>query len=74
MNIHNSVAFVTGANRGIGKAFVEALVRAGARRIYATARSIESLTDVVAISPDRIIPIALDVTAVEKMFAGWMPQ
>jgi NAD(P)-dependent dehydrogenase (short-subunit alcohol dehydrogenase family) len=62
MNIHNSVAFVTGANRGIGKAFVEALVQAGARRIYATARSIESLTDVVALAPDRIIPLALDVT------------
>jgi NAD(P)-dependent dehydrogenase (short-subunit alcohol dehydrogenase family) len=62
MNIHNSVAFVTGANRGIGKAFVEALVQAGARRIYATARSIESLTDIVALAPDRIIPLALDVT------------
>lgn len=43
ITIQGSVAFVTGANRGIGKAFVEALVQAGARRIYATARSIETL-------------------------------
>lgn len=70
MNIHNSVVFVTGANRGIGKAFVEALVRSGARRIYATARSIESLTDVVALAPDRIIPIALDVTDLDRVKAA----
>lgn len=69
MNIHNSVAFVTGANRGIGKAFVEAFVQAGARRIYATARSLEALTDVVAIAPDRIIPIALDVTDPDRVNA-----
>jgi NAD(P)-dependent dehydrogenase (short-subunit alcohol dehydrogenase family) len=62
MNIQNSVAFVTGANRGIGKAYLEALLQAGARRIYATARSIETLQAVVALAPDRIIPIALDVT------------
>jgi NAD(P)-dependent dehydrogenase (short-subunit alcohol dehydrogenase family) len=62
MNIQESVAFVTGANRGIGKAYVEALVQAGARRIYATARSADTLKEVVAIAPDRIIPMALDVT------------
>ncbi len=62
MNVQESVAFVTGANRGIGKAYVEALVQAGARRIYAAARSLDTLNDVVAIAPDRIVPIALDVT------------
>ncbi|WP_181243898.1 hypothetical protein [Chamaesiphon polymorphus] len=61
MNIHNSVDFVTGANRGIGKAFVEALVRAGARRIYATARSLDALTDVVAIAPNPTIPTIVTV-------------
>lgn len=69
ITIQGSVAFVTGANRGIGKAFVEALVQAGARRIYATARSIETLQDVVAIAPDRIIPIALDVTKPDQVSA-----
>jgi NAD(P)-dependent dehydrogenase (short-subunit alcohol dehydrogenase family) len=67
MNIQGSIAFVTGANRGIGKADVEALVTAGASRIYATARSIESLKDIVAIAPDRIIPIALDITNPEQV-------
>jgi NAD(P)-dependent dehydrogenase (short-subunit alcohol dehydrogenase family) len=59
MNIHNSVAFVTGANRGIGRAFVEALVQASASRIYATARSIETLQDIAILNhfqeSDKII-------------------
>jgi NAD(P)-dependent dehydrogenase (short-subunit alcohol dehydrogenase family) len=70
MNIQGSVAFVSGANRGIGKAYVEALVQAGARRIYAAARKIETLNDVVAIAPDRIIPIALDVTNPDQVQAA----
>jgi NAD(P)-dependent dehydrogenase (short-subunit alcohol dehydrogenase family) len=69
MNVHNSVAFVTGANRGIGRAYVEALLQAGVRRIYATARSIETLQDLVALAPDRIMPIALDVTDVDRVNA-----
>jgi NAD(P)-dependent dehydrogenase (short-subunit alcohol dehydrogenase family) len=70
MNVQESVAFVTGANRGIGKAYIEALVQAGASRIYAAARSIDTLQDVVAIAPDRIIPIALDVTNLEQVNAA----
>jgi NAD(P)-dependent dehydrogenase (short-subunit alcohol dehydrogenase family) len=69
MNIQEAVAFVTGANRGIGKAYVEALVQAGARRIYAAARNADALNAVVAIAPDRIIPIALDVTQPDQVNA-----
>ena len=70
MNVQESVAFVTGANRGIGQAYVEALVQAGARRIYVAARSIDTLKDVVAIASDRIIPIALDVTNLDQVTAA----
>jgi NAD(P)-dependent dehydrogenase (short-subunit alcohol dehydrogenase family) len=62
MQIQNATALVTGANRGIGRAYVEALVKAGAKRIYATARQVEALQEVVAIAPDRIIPLTLDIT------------
>jgi NAD(P)-dependent dehydrogenase (short-subunit alcohol dehydrogenase family) len=70
MNIQNATALVTGANRGIGKAYVEALLAAGASRIYTAARSLESLKEVVALAPDRIVPIALDVTAPEQIEAA----
>jgi NAD(P)-dependent dehydrogenase (short-subunit alcohol dehydrogenase family) len=60
--MNETVALVTGANRGIGRAFVEALAGAGAERIYASARAAGSLDELVAIDPDRIVPVVLDVT------------
>ena len=51
MQIQNAIALVTGANRGIGRAFVEALHTAGAQKIYAAARNVDSLAEVVAIDP-----------------------
>lgn len=70
MNVQDSVALVTGANRGIGKAYVEALAQAGARRIYVAARSLDTLNDVVEIAPDRIVPIVLDVTNADQVTAA----
>jgi NAD(P)-dependent dehydrogenase (short-subunit alcohol dehydrogenase family) len=49
---------VTGANRGLGKAFVEELLGRGVARVYAAARN----PDTVDINDDRVIPIRLDVT------------
>ena len=57
---HNSVAFVTGANRGIGAALVRALADAGIPKIYAGTRSVSSF-DGKAL-PDTVIPVELDVT------------
>ncbi len=70
MNIQESVALVTGANRGIGKAYVEALIQAGVRRVYVAARNADTLSNVVAIAPDRIIAIALDVTNPDQVNAA----
>lgn len=58
MNIDNCVALVTGANRGLGKSFVQALLAAGAGRIYAGARD----TQTVNFSDDRVVPVELDIT------------
>lgn len=53
---------VTGANRGIGLAFIKELLAQGATKIYAASRDIKSLVDVVALNPERIQAIELDVT------------
>ncbi len=58
MNIRNSVALVTGANRGIGAALVAALLEAGAAKVYAAARD----PGAVAVSDPRVVALALDVT------------
>src|SRR5262245_64984419 len=55
-----AVALVTGANRGIGAAFVSGLLEAGAQRVYAAARDLQTL--VSAERDARIVPIALDIT------------
>ena len=38
MRIRNSVAFITGANLGLGRAYAQALLDAGAAKVYAAAR------------------------------------
>jgi NAD(P)-dependent dehydrogenase (short-subunit alcohol dehydrogenase family) len=59
---HGTVAFVTGANRGIGRALVEALLARGAAKVYAGARRPEALAPLVAASGGRVVPVKLDVT------------
>jgi NAD(P)-dependent dehydrogenase (short-subunit alcohol dehydrogenase family) len=58
MNIENSIALVTGANRGLGKAYTDVLLAAGAAKVYAGARDPAS----IAITDERLVPIKLDVT------------
>jgi NAD(P)-dependent dehydrogenase (short-subunit alcohol dehydrogenase family) len=56
MNIDGSVALVTGANRGIGAAYANALLDRGAAKVYAAVRDVSSVGD------PRLIPVRLDVT------------
>jgi NAD(P)-dependent dehydrogenase (short-subunit alcohol dehydrogenase family) len=49
---------VTGANRGLGRAFVDELLERDACVVYAAARNADS----VAVDDDRIVPVTLDVT------------
>lgn len=64
MEVQNSVAFVTGANRGLGKAYVEALLAAGAAKVYAGVRDVANITD------KRLTPIKLDVTSPRDIAAA----
>ncbi|MET9240680.1 SDR family oxidoreductase [Nonomuraea sp. NPDC003709] len=56
MKISGSVALVTGANRGLGAAFAQALLDRGARTVYAAARNPATITGT------NLTPIELDVT------------
>ena len=56
MHIEGSVAFVTGANRGLGRQFAEQLVARGAAKVYAGARKPESVT------LDGVTPVQIDIT------------
>jgi len=58
MPLDNCVAFVTGANRGVGECFVHMLLQSGAKKVYAGARNIDSLR----CADDRIVPVELDIT------------
>lgn len=63
MRIEGSVALVTGANRGLGKAIVEALIEAGAAKVYAAARDEKKIA---AYGP-RVVPVTLDTTKPEQI-------
>ena len=64
MKIDNTVALVTGANRGIGLAFTRALLSRGARKVYAGAR------DPSTITLSGAVPIRLDVTKPDEIAAA----
>jgi NAD(P)-dependent dehydrogenase (short-subunit alcohol dehydrogenase family) len=58
MNLVDSVALVTGANRGLGARLVTELLSAGAAKVYATSRA----GTAGAGDDPRVRPLALDVT------------
>ena len=60
--LSGKTALVTGANRGIGEAIVDALVAAGAKKVYTAARKISALDPLVARHGGRVVALRLDVT------------
>ena len=61
MKIDGSVALVTGANRGLGRAYARELVKRGAAKVYGAAR------DPAAVTEPGVTPVALDITDAERV-------
>jgi len=55
------VWFVTGASRGLGRAFTEAALAAG-HRVVGAARDVSPLEDLATEHPDHLLTLRLDVT------------
>ncbi|MBO9436914.1 SDR family NAD(P)-dependent oxidoreductase [Ruegeria sp. R13_0] len=62
MQIENSVALVTGANRGVGRHHVAQLIEHCAARVYAASRNVDTLSETIELDPQRVVSLALDVT------------
>jgi len=65
--IENSVALVTGANRGIGKSITEGLLRAGAAKVYTAVRELASVSELIGKYGDRIVPVQFDLSKDETI-------
>lgn len=61
MDITNSVALVTGANRGLGRSLAAELLKRGAAKVYAGARRPES------VDLPGVVPIQLDITDLDSV-------
>lgn len=59
MKLDNKTVLVSGANRGIGKSLVEALLKQNVKKVYATARN---LSDLGIFNDPRVVAIQLDIT------------
>jgi NAD(P)-dependent dehydrogenase (short-subunit alcohol dehydrogenase family) len=55
-SLNDATVLVTGANGGLGTAFVETALARGARRVYAVARNPKEWSD------ERVVPLQLDIT------------
>lgn len=70
MELKGSVALVTGANRGLGRAFAKALLEAGAAKVYGAARNPDSLERLQAEADEGIVALKLDVTEAAQVRAA----
>lgn len=69
-SVQGKTALVTGANRGIGKAILESLLAAGAAKVYAAVRRVESADPLVEEHGDKVVPVHLDLEKPDTITAA----
>lgn len=68
--IEDKIAFITGANRGIGREIVDAFIRNGVRKIYAAVRDLHAAKHLVESNADKVELIELDLTKPSTILAA----
>lgn len=68
--IEGSVAIVTGGNRGIGEAFVRALIAGGAAKVYVGSRDPANAQHLVDEGGGKVVALALDVARPDQIAAA----
>lgn len=61
MLVKGKNVLVTGANGGIGSAFVKELLKRGASRVYAAARNTDSVSHLKQLDPERVVVVELNI-------------
>ena len=64
-NLNGRVAVVTGGSRGIGKMIVEGYLKAGAARVYISARKVDQIEETVAEFGSQVIGLPCDLSTVD---------
>lgn len=63
MRVRAATAVVTGAGGGLGRCLTQELLERGVERVYAAGRTADSVKDAVAIDPEVVVPLTLDITS-----------
>ena len=69
-DVNGKNVLVTGGNRGIGKAIVEAALERGADRVYVAVRDVDSARPLVQQHGERVVPVPIDLTRPETIAAA----
>jgi NAD(P)-dependent dehydrogenase (short-subunit alcohol dehydrogenase family) len=66
-NLSNEVVLISGANRGIGRAFVEGALARGASKVYAAVRRLEEGQKLASELGAKVVPILFDLEKPESI-------
>lgn len=61
-DVKDKIALVTGANRGIGKVIVDALIEHGAKKVYLAVRNTDSVKSIINDYGDKVVPVRVDLS------------